>query len=110
LVAHRFDARRFSLDGEPFVIAETVQQQSDFDHKIDLSASANGVLAYRSMQSPATRLVWRNRSQPLAALTHTPMHYSEPALSPDGSRVAVSVFDPRPSKRFGFGADAIRSD
>jgi Tol biopolymer transport system component len=110
LLAQPFDVRRFRLEGEPSVVAETVQEQSDFNHKIDLSASADGMLAYRSMQSAATRLVWRNRTRILSALANTPAQYTSLALSPDGSRVAVSVFDPRPSRRFGFGAAAVRSD
>ena len=41
---------------------------------------------------------------PLAARTF------EPTLSPDGRRVAIDVFDPRPSKRFGFDLAGITSD
>jgi Tol biopolymer transport system component len=72
--------------------------------------SENGVLAYRARQSPASRLVWRDRVHPRLALIDAPAEYTEPALSPDEHRLAVALFDPNPSKRFGYGVAAVRSD
>ncbi len=108
LVAQPFDASRLALTGEAVTLVERVQQQSD--HKTDFSVSANLVLVYRTMQSPATRLVWRDRTQLHSTLVGTPGEYTEPALSPDETRVAIDLFDPRPSKRFGYGVGRVRSD
>jgi Tol biopolymer transport system component len=55
------------------------------------------------MQSPATRIVWRDHERSPAPLIDTPAEYSEPAVSSDDSRVAIGLFDPSLSKRFGYG-------
>ena len=110
LVAQRFDPRTATLTGEPVTIADRVNEQLDFDHKLDLAVAPTGVLAYRTMQSPASQLVWRDRLGPSRALLGAPAEYTEPALSPDETQVAVALFDPQPSKRFGYGLAAVRSD
>ena len=68
------------------------------------------MLVYRSGQSPATRLVWHDRMRPVSMLVDTPAEHQEPALSHDESRIAIDIFDPRPSPRFGFGVVHVRSD
>jgi eukaryotic-like serine/threonine-protein kinase len=110
LMAQPFDPAKLALTGEAVAIFERVQAQMGFDHKMDFSVSANGVLAQRSMQSPATRLIWRDRGERDAAFVSTPAEYYDPTLSPDGTRVAVAQFDPQPSRRFGFGVVGMRSD
>ena len=110
LIAQPFDADGLVVTGEPLLLVDRVQQQGSNDHKGDFSVSRSGVLVYRTMQSPATRLVWRDRAQPLTALIATPAEYYDPALSPDETRVAVARFDPQLSKRFGYGVGGVRSD
>ena len=56
------------------------------------------------------QLVWRDRSEQRSAFVRTPAGYSDPVFSPDQTRVAVDIFHPQPSKRFGFGTAHITSD
>lgn len=107
LVAQRFDPRTQSLTGEPIPIAERVQQTFGQDHK---AVSLTGTLVYRPMQSPANRLVWRNRVGDVTPAMNAPAEYFSPALSPDETRLVFTLFDPRPSERFGFGTAHVRSD
>lgn len=110
LVAQAFDTERLVLTGEPVTLVEEVLQPSGLTHKTDFSISDSGVLAYRSLGGFDTRVVWRDRSgQPSPILT-TPAEYFEPTLSPDGRRLAVGVFDHRPSRRFGLNVAAVVSD
>ena len=110
LVAQPFDATRLALTGDPVTLAEHVVQPWDMDHKTEFSVSNTGVLMYRSLGGFDTELVWRDRSEHHAALASRPAGYSEPTLSPDQTRVAVDIFDSRPSRRFGFGVTNITSD
>ena len=110
LVAQPLDEDALVLSGEPVTLADKVHQAGAFDHKGDFSVSENGVLVYRTRQSPATRLVWRDRVHPLSALVDAAAEYTEPALSPDERRLAVALFDPNPSIRFGYGTANVRAD
>ncbi|MGH9175942.1 MAG: LpqB family beta-propeller domain-containing protein, partial [Vicinamibacterales bacterium] len=110
LVAQPFDTTRLVLRGEPFTLVDEILQPYGLTHKTDFSVSDNGVLAYRSLGGFDTRLIWRDRGAQEFAVTKTPAEYFEPTLSPDEKRIAVDVFDHRPSKRFGFNVGGITSD
>ena len=111
LIGQPFDPARLALTGEPVTIADDrVLEQSAFSHRADFSVSATGNLVYRSGQSPATRLVWHDRMRPVSTLVDVPAEHQEPTLSHDESRVAIDIFDPKPSPRFGFGVVHVRSD
>ena len=110
LVAQPFDPGRAEPAGEPVILADDVLQQWQLDHKTDVSVSRSGALVFRTLRGPDTQLVWRDRREGQLALTRSPAQHFEPTLSPDGRRVAVDVFDPRPSKRFGFGLAGVTSD
>jgi Tol biopolymer transport system component len=110
LMARAFDATRLETAGEPFAIAAEVLQPWDHDHKADFSVSENGLLTFRGLRGLDTRLVWRDATRMQSALLETPTQYSEPSISPDQKRVAVSVFAPRPSPQFGIGATKVTSD
>ena len=110
LLAQPFDDDRLVLSGDPITLVDKVQQPGSFDHKADFAVSENGVLVYRTRQSPANRLVWHDRVHPRSALIDAPAEYYEPALSPDERRLAVALFDPNPSKRFGYGTANVRAD
>jgi hypothetical protein len=110
LMARAFDATRLETVGEPFAIAAEVLQPWDHDHKADFSVSENGVLTFRGLRGLDTRLVWREATKMSSTLLETPTHYTEPSLSPDQKRVALSVFAPRPSPQFGIGSTKVTSD
>ena len=94
LVAQRFDLKKLELTDELTVITDGVVQLYGLDHKGDFSTSNTGVLAFRDGASRLKQLTWIDRrGEPLGHVGE-PADYAEPVLSPDGTRVAVSVFDP----------------
>jgi Tol biopolymer transport system component len=109
LMAQPFDPNRLEAAGEPVPLAGEVLQQWSVDHKADFSVSNNGILMFRAMRGLDTRLTWRDRAGLQSVLVETPTHYTEPTLSPDQTRVAFAIFDPRPST-FGIGVTKVTSD
>lgn len=110
LVARPFDPGRLAFTGDAVTVADTVHQSFDVDYRLDLAVAETAVVSYRSRLSPDTRLTWRTRERTTSVQIETPAEYSEPVVSPDDARIAVALFDPRPSRRFGYGPDAVRSD
>jgi eukaryotic-like serine/threonine-protein kinase len=96
LIAQPFDARLGRLRGEPFPIAEQLQYDPIFSRGV-FSVSDNGVLAYQTGLGLAAgaELVWFDRAGKSLGSLGEPLPYLGPRLSPDGERVAVSIFDPR---------------
>ena len=91
-MAQALDARRYELAGEPFPVAEHVGSYLAMGF---FSASANGVLAYRSGASAtgSARLVWFDREGKSQGTVGPPAFYLDMALSPDEKRVAVAQGD-----------------
>ena len=92
LVAQRFDPVRGALVGDPVSVAEPVGSEAYvFFPKGLFSASQTALLAYRSTAASATQLTWFDRSGArlgtLGARDENDL--LDPALSPDGHRVAV---------------------
>ena len=110
LMAQRFDTSRLEPAGEPVPLAGEVLQQWSVDHKADFSVSNTGILMFRALRGLDTRLVWRDRAGRSSVLLEAPTHYTEPTMSPDQKRVALAVFDPRPSPQFGIGVTKVTSD
>jgi serine/threonine protein kinase/Tol biopolymer transport system component len=92
LLAQAFDARRLALAGEAFPVAERV---GIFRLSAYFSTSANGVLAYRSVGTAPSRLVWYGRSGAVLGPAGEQGAYWDVALSPDGTRVATTVDEGR---------------
>ena len=92
LVAQPFDAGALHVTGEPIPIAEQVARNPD-SRRGAFSVSQTGVLAYRPVGE--TELVWFDRSGRRLERIAPPGHYSNPALSPDEQRVAVTRLDPQ---------------
>jgi DNA-binding winged helix-turn-helix (wHTH) protein/Tol biopolymer transport system component len=89
LIAQRFDLAREQLVDEPTVVATSVVTDSVVGTAA-FSASASGLIAYRSASGSARRLVWLDRSgKDLGGFGETDPQLSNIAISPDGSRVAV---------------------
>jgi eukaryotic-like serine/threonine-protein kinase len=87
LMAQPFDAQRLELSGEAVPIVAQVGSFIDFGL---FSASSNGVLVYRSAAGQNYQLTWIDRQGRLLGTVAEPGGYNSMALSPDGSRVAVS--------------------
>jgi Tol biopolymer transport system component len=95
LIAQPFDLRRGRLTGEPFPIAEQLQYDPIFSRGV-FSVSDSGVLAYQTGSAVAgAELVWFDRAGKSLGSLGEPLPYLAPRLSPDGKRVAVTIFEPR---------------
>jgi dipeptidyl aminopeptidase/acylaminoacyl peptidase len=91
LVAQPFDADRLRVTGDPVPIADEVERNPD-SRRGAFSVSQNGVLAYRPIGN--TELAWFDRTGQKLQTIGAPGRYANPALSPDGRRVAVARMDP----------------
>ncbi len=88
LVAQRFDVTTGTLSGELTSLAESVGVDSQVKAENLYAASSAGTIALRT-GSGASELRWLDRSgAPLDAVISRE-RFAEPALSPDGRRVAV---------------------
>jgi len=89
-LAQPFDADRLQLKGDPTPIAEGVQFGSPYGGAA-VSASQNGVLAYRLAANAQLKLVWVDRKGGEQPLSTPPHNYRNPRLSPDGQRVSITI-------------------
>jgi eukaryotic-like serine/threonine-protein kinase len=96
LFAQPFSPDSFQVSGTAVPIQRVVPDRPSF------SLSQNGVLAVRSedARDSTSDLMWTDRAgRALGTLTKPPTgDYANPAISPDGNRVAVNSLDPRNGK------------
>jgi serine/threonine protein kinase len=93
LLAQSFDARHFQLTGEPVVVAEHVAINANTGAPI-FSASQTGNLVYQSSDATGSwDLLWYTRDGKQTGSVTQQDRYYYPALSPDGSRLAASLFN-----------------
>jgi eukaryotic-like serine/threonine-protein kinase len=93
LLTQRFDVDEGKLVGE----ARPILQDVFYFRSTGMaafSASANGVLAWRSARQPS-RLVWLDRAGFEQQTVASALVHPEARLSPDGTKYAVSVIDPK---------------
>jgi Tol biopolymer transport system component len=98
LMAQPFDARRVSVEGDAFPVAEEVF----FFQGASLgafSASAAGVLVYHpsALGAGASTLTWVDRAGRRLSQLGAPEGLAQVALSPSGNRAAVSISDEKGS-------------
>jgi Tol biopolymer transport system component len=93
VVAQRFDPDKLELSGEPFPVVEGVDRIPGLGLGI-FSVSDTGVLVYRSGSGGNVELTWFDRAGKRLGTLGPPAAYNNPALSPDGKRLAVSLIDP----------------
>jgi hypothetical protein len=92
LFAQRFDPESLELTGEPVMVADQVLTHYVWNHKADFSIARNGRLAVRRGMDAQNRMVWVDRrGREIGSLTDA-FGYSNPAISPDGTRAAVTVY------------------
>ncbi len=96
LFAQRLDTRRLKLEGEAIPVAEGVGHMTSVMFA-DMSVSDNGVLVFGHDANQKSRLAWIGRdgteTQAKAALAE----YFMPRLSPDGSKLAISIMESQAS-------------
>jgi serine/threonine protein kinase/Tol biopolymer transport system component len=103
LMAQPFDVRSLAVTGDAMPIADSVQPfliGSAATTVLAYSASENGILAYIPGGAPDQfDLQWFDRSGKNLGMLGQPASYTGPALSPDGTRVAVAIMDPQAKAR-----------
>ena len=89
-----FDTERLELTGEPVPRIEDVEVDSY--GWTDYSLAGDGSLVYRAGVEPVGRtLVWVDRDGQEEPLAAPPRNYFDPRISPDGTRVALTILDGR---------------
>jgi dipeptidyl aminopeptidase/acylaminoacyl peptidase len=81
-MAQPFDPARRQTDGSAFPVADGLVE----DH---FSASQNGTIVYRTVESEVATLVWFDRDGARVGTLGEPAEYRQVALSPSGARVVV---------------------
>jgi len=94
LMAQRFNPRKLAVEGDAMPIAEHVAV-SGFYRGI-FAASSNGVLLYQGGgTAAASQLIWFDRTGKQGAMVLPEAAlYRTPGLSPDGSKLAVTILEP----------------
>jgi eukaryotic-like serine/threonine-protein kinase len=91
--AQPFDAGRLVLRGAPVPVTESINVTRVSD-RVPLSASENGVLAYRAGDASSFglgKLTWFDRTGRNLGTMGDSAVYSNPAFSPDGQWLAVDI-------------------
>ncbi len=92
LMAQLFDASKMELKGEPQPVAERIAINGASVRSM-FAASDTGRLVYQTGEASAGwTLVWRDRQGKQTDAITKVERYISPALSPDGSRLAVTIF------------------
>lgn len=89
-MAQPFDPSAMRLSSEPVAIADQVDSYPPRNGGL-FSVSNNGTLAYRIGTGPQTLLTWFDAQGRTSNTIGDPGNYFNPAISPDGSRIAVTV-------------------
>ena len=91
LMAQPFDAGRLRITGDPFPVAQEVSDVFIWYLAGTTFSASGGVLAYRTGSPEAHRLRWFDRKGSPLGYVGLAGQYWDPALSPDGHAVAVSI-------------------
>jgi serine/threonine protein kinase len=93
LMGQTFDAERLELRGQAFVVEGGVGRSSTGAGSY--SVSGTGTLAYAGALSTPGRLTWFDRGGTPSDSAGSPGDYADFRLSPDQTRLAASVADPK---------------
>ena len=111
LMAQPFDIRSLKLSGEPRAVADHIESGATRSTLpiATFAASPNGVLLWRHDNRTAlSSLQWFDRNGKGIGVVGEPADYSNPALSPDSSKLAVSIRDPQTKTRDIWIFDLVR--
>lgn len=97
LMAQPFNAGKLRLSDDATPIAQSVAVNGII-HKGIFGVSENGTLIYEGGIRGGSQISWLDRSGKTISQTGTPGDFGTPAISPDGSRVAVSYTEPTTGK------------
>ncbi|MES1259149.1 MAG: protein kinase, partial [Gemmatimonadota bacterium] len=95
LFAVPFDLKQLKVTGQPVPVIQDLATTTD-DGRAGFTVSDNGTLAYIAASTfvPDVDLVWVNRKGEAGASITAPARFAEPAISPDGSHIALSIAKP----------------
>ena len=93
LLALPFDLDGLKTSGDPVVVAQNISNTRN-TASASFSAADKGVLSYWAVSQVPTQLTWVSRTGELLERVGQPADQTGLELSPDGKRVAVSVYDP----------------
>lgn len=92
LMARPFDARALRFTGPASPVAQNVGVYGGPNYGYFSVSAAGGMLVYQAVPSESTNeMVWFNRAGQKLGVVGQPGIHSTPALSPDGTRLAVGV-------------------
>ena len=91
LLAQAFDPERLEVRGEPLTVAETISGDLEYYNLASFSASDSALVYDSALLS--TRLAWLDRAGKPLGFFGEPGRYGSPNLSPDGSRIAFTLYD-----------------
>ena len=92
IVAQAFNPGTLQMSGDPMPVAQGVAAMGAAG--TSFSISQTGVLAYRTaVDTPPSELTWFDRDGKRLGTLGEPAIYTNPALSPDGRRLAVGRLD-----------------
>jgi Tol biopolymer transport system component len=106
LVAQRFDLRDLKVVGPAIPIVDQIEV-SDWRNS-PVTVSPSGLLVHYSGVLAQTRLVWFDRAGREIGTLGSPAAFEESRLSPDGTKVAVSVTSPQTGEQHVWIYDASR--
>jgi len=99
LMARAIDPANGRLKGDPVPFAGPVERPIGSVEVGTFSASDNGVLAFRRSRASDFRMIWFDRAGRRLGAAGAIADYSNPALSPDGRRLAVAIRNPATGNR-----------
>ena len=111
LMAQPFDIRSLKLSGAPRPVADHLESGAARSNLpiATFAASPNGVVAWRrDNRSSPSSLRWFDRNGKVLGVVGEVADYSNPALSPDDSKLAVSIRDPQNRTRDIWIIDLVR--
>jgi len=112
LMAQPFDLQNLTLGGEPRAVADHLETGVAAGSPLPsatFAASPNGVLVWhRVFSSSQSSLQWFDRSGKRLGVIGEAADYSNPALSPDDSKLAVGIRDPQTKTRDIWIFDLLR--
>ena len=95
VMAQQFDTKTFQLRADPIPIVEDVQYYKGTG-MIEMSASANGVLAVQE-NFQFSELVWLDRAGRELGVLESGKEFGNLRFSPSGHRIAVEIVEPSSS-------------
>jgi Tol biopolymer transport system component/predicted Ser/Thr protein kinase len=109
LVAQPFDASRAAIAGPAQPLIDRVGRAQGSGSFPEISVSQGGLLIYRhGTRFRQSRLTWVDRTGKASETVGEPGEYTNPALSPDGNRLAVGIRDPQTNSRDIWVFDLVR--